>query len=171
MHNIANGKGVVTCSGLGKTFNLAELRPGVGIVTDPDLLDGYSKAVGGYILTTEFKMNAMIAGYTDSDDWLEQVNEYIDGNIDACLEFFAKKMPKVKCLRPEGTYLIWMDFRAYNLDDEEIHRRIYDKAWVKLEDGTMFDKIDGVGYQRMCMTAPRSRILEALERIRKEFEE
>lgn len=171
MYHISKGKGVIICGGIGKTFNLAQFRPGVAIVTDPDLIDRFASAASlPWITTTEIKMNAMIAGYTQSDEWLSEVLEYIDGNIDVCLEFFKEKMPKVKCLRPEGTYIIWMDFSAYGLTDEEIHKRIYENAWVILEDGIMFDEQNGKCFQRMCLPAPRSRVLEALERIRKEFE-
>ena len=83
------------------------------------------------------------------------------------LDFLHERMPKVKCLRPEGGYMLWMDLRDYGLSDEEIHRRIYHQAQVILEDGTAFDPDQGQGFQRVCIPAPRGRVLEALERIAK----
>ena len=166
---ITGGKGVVTCTGLGKTFNLAQLRPGLTLITDEELLPKF-KEMNFMTQINDFKMSAMIAACRDSDEWVEQVTEYINGNIDAAREFLAQRMPKVKCAKPEGTYLLWMDFSGYGLSDEEVHRRIYEKAWVILEDGEMFEE-KRPGWQRMTMTAPRYRILEAFERIAKEFEE
>lgn len=167
---ITGGKGIVTCAGLGKSFNLAQLRPGIAVVTDEELIAPFAKAVG-WSTPSEFTIQAIKAAYNESEDWLDQVNEYLDENIETALEFFRTRMPKVKCRRPEGTYLLWIDFSGYGLSDEEIHKRIYEKAWIKLEDGTEFDPELGKGYQRMCVTAPRSVLLEALERIAKQFEE
>ena len=163
-----DGKGVITCTGAGKTFNLAQLRPGLGLVMDEELILPYKKAVG-LRQVNDFKMYAHIAAYTESDDWVEQMTDYINGNIDAAREFLAQRMPKVKCPKPEGTYLLWMDFSAYGLSDEELMRRIYDKAWVILEEGARFGE-GNEGWMRMTMSAPRPRIMEALERIAKEFE-
>lgn len=163
-----DGKGVITCTGAGKTFNLAQLRPGLGLVMDEELILPYKKAVG-LRQVNDFKMYAHIAAYTESDDWVEQMTDYINGNIEAAREFLAQRMPKVKCPKPEGTYLLWMDFSAYGLSDEELMRRIYDKAWVILEEGARFGE-GNEGWMRMTMSAPRPRIMEALERIAKEFE-
>lgn len=161
---VADGIGVVVCTGYGKTFNLAALEPCYMVITDENLLSSFDE--GKYIsLTTPFSVAAVKAASYDSDDWLGQVNDYIDGNIDAALEFIQKNMPKAKCRRPEGTYILWIDLRGYGLDDEEIHDRIYNKAKVILEDGTAFDPEGGSGFQRMCIPTSRSHMLEALKRI------
>ncbi len=162
------GKGVITCTGAGKTFNLAQMRPGLGLVMDEDLIDPYMASFG-FRQINDFKMYAHIAAYTESDDWFEQMTEYINGNIDVAREFIAKRLPKAKCAKPEGTYLLWIDFSGYGLSEEELTRRIYDKAWVILESGAQFEETRP-GWQRMTMTAPRPRILEGLERIAKELE-
>ena len=86
------------------------------------------------------------------------------------MNFLKERMPKVKCRRPEGTYILWMDFRGYGLSAEEIHDRIYNKANVLLEGGTMFDPVEGAGFERVCVPSPRSVIQEAFERIAREFE-
>lgn len=161
---ITDGKGIVVCTGYGKTFNLAALEPCYMVITDENLLSSFD--AGKYMtLTTPFSLAAIKAASYDSDDWLAQVNDYIDGNIEAALKFIERNMPKAKCLRPEGTYILWIDLRGYGLSDEEIHDRIYHKAKVILEDGAAFDPEGGIGFQRMCIPTSRLHMLEALQRI------
>ena len=80
-------------------------------------------------------------------------------------------MPQVKIAKPEGTYCLWMDFRAYGLSDKEVHDRIYVKANVLLQDGTVHDPIEGQAFQRMCVPCARSVLETACKRIAKEFED
>lgn len=167
---VTGGKGVITCSGVGKTFNLAQMCVGQAIITDEDLIEKFRDTAPG-TMSTWFAYEAAIAAYTQSDDWYEQVSDYIDGNIDALLEFLKKRMPKVKCYRPEGSYIMWLDFTAYGISDDEIHRRIYDTAGVILQHGTLFDPEGSVGFQRVNMPSPRAKILEGFERIAKEFDD
>ena len=87
------------------------------------------------------------------------------------IDFFKKEMPKVKIHKPEGTYCLWMDFRAYGLSDEEVHKRIYEDAAVLLQDGTVHDPIEGHCFQRMCVPCARSVLMEACQRIAKIFED
>ena len=171
-HSIAQltgGEGVVTCTGFGKTFNLAALSPANAVVTDEKLLPAFRQQQA-YMMTNPFTIAAVRGACLNSDDWLEQVCDYLKGNIDAALAFLRERMPRVKCRRPEGGYMLWMDMSAYGLSDEELHRRIYGRAQVILEDGTAFDPDLGHGFQRACIPAPRCRVLEALERIAKELE-
>ena len=90
--------------------------------------------------------------------------------MDYVKNFFAEHMPEVKVRIPEGTYVMWVDFSGYNLSPEEVHDRIYNKANVVLEDGSMFGE-EGRQYQRICIPSPRPIIQEALERIAREFED
>ena len=80
-------------------------------------------------------------------------------------------MPKVKIAKPEGTYCLWMDFSAYGLSGEEIHDRIYNKANVLLQDGTVHDPVEGHCFQRMCVPCARSVLETACKRIAREFED
>ena len=80
-------------------------------------------------------------------------------------------MPKVKIFRPQGTYILWMDFRDYGLTPEEIHKRIYIDANVMLEGGQQFDPENGAGFERMCVPTRRALLKEALDRISAQFKE
>jgi len=167
---VTGGKGVITCSGVGKTFNLAQMMAGHAIITDEDLIEDFAKNIP-FIMSPWATYEAVIAAYTQSDDWYEQVCEYIDGNIYALADFLRERMPKVKFLIPEGSYVMWLDFSAYGISDEEIHRRVNDKAGVILQHGSMFDHGGSQGVLRVNVPSPRAKIIEGFERIAKEFED
>lgn len=159
---------IITLTAVNKTFNLAGLQCSNAIIPNAALRETYQKALG-MRSPTPFAIAALIAAYTEGDEWLAQVNEYIDGTMDWVLDFMAKEMPKVKIRKPEGTYVLWMDFRAYGLTADEIHDKIYKKANVVLEGGGMFDPDNGAGFERVCLPSPRPLIQEAFQRIAAEF--
>ena len=79
-------------------------------------------------------------------------------------------MPRLKLRRPEGTYILWMDFRGYGMTPDEVNDLILKKAGVILERGEMFDQETGAGFQRICIPAPRSMVQEAFYRFEEVFE-
>ena len=83
----------------------------------------------------------------------------------------GKELPRVKVRKPEGTYVLWMDFRPTGLSAEQIHDRIYNRANVALEGGRNFDPDRGNGFERICLPSPRSMIQEAFFRIAEQFED
>ncbi len=165
---VAGGGNLVSLTAINKTFNLAGLQCTNAIISDPELRARFNATLG-FKLPTPFAIAALIAAYNEGEDWLEQVNAYIDGNIDWILNFLKEKMPLVKCFRPEGTYILWMDFRAYGLSPAEIHERIYNRANVILEGGSMFDLEQGAGFERICVPTRRTLVQEVFERIAREF--
>lgn len=160
---------IVTFTAVNKTFNLAGLEITNVVIEDDTLREQYKKAVGR-LSPSPFAIAALIAAYTESADWLDQLKEYLDGNIDWVIGFLKERMPEVVCFRPEGTYIMWLDFRAYGYSAEEIRKRIYKDANVFLEGGTMFDPDQGAGYERICVPMSRSVLKEAFERIAKAFD-
>jgi cystathionine beta-lyase len=160
---------IITCTAINKTFNVAGLHCTNVIITDPDLRAAYATELGMQ-LGSPFAISALISVYNDGEEWLEQLKDYIDGTMELVKSFFAERMPEVKVVIPEGTYVMWLDFSGYRISAEEIHDRIYNKANVILEDGGMFGE-EGALYQRICIPSPRPIIQEALERIAKEFED
>lgn len=160
---------LITLTAVNKTFNLAGLACSNMIVKD-EALRRRIRAKMPAQMPTPFAVAACIAAYTQCDDWVDALNEYIDGNIDFALTFLNERMPQVKCRRPEGTYTMWLDFSAYGLPDEEVHRRIYEGARVILQDGLVHDPEQGHCRQRICLPCARSVLAEALERIAQQFE-
>jgi cysteine-S-conjugate beta-lyase len=164
-----NNNHIITCTAINKTFNVAGLHCTNVIIPNQAHKKTFSKEMGMQ-MASPFTISALIAVYNEGEDWLEQLKEYIDGTMEFVQRFLAEKMPKVKVRIPEGTYVMWMDFSAYGISPKEVHDRIYNKANVILEDGSMFGD-EGVNYQRICIPSPRPMIKEAFERIAREFEE
>ncbi|WKA57743.1 MalY/PatB family protein [Planococcus shenhongbingii] len=166
---VGNTDNLITLTAINKTFNVAGLHCTNVIIQNEDLRATFATEMGMQ-LPSPFTVSALIAVYNEGEDWLEQLKEYIDGTMLYVKEFLAENMPQVKVYIPEGTYILWLDFSGYNINAEEIHDRIYNKANVLLEDGGMFGE-EGLLYQRICLPSPRPVIKEALERIAKEFED
>lgn len=164
----ADPDNLVACTAINKTFNLAGLQCSNIIIPNPKLRERFRRAAG-YRAPTPFAVAALIAAYGQSEDWVKQLNEYIDGNIDWTLGFLKKQMPAVRCFRPEGTYILWMDFRKSGFSPEEVRERIYSRANVVLESGTIFDPDQGAGFERVCLGTRRAFIQEAFERIAEAF--
>lgn len=160
-------QGLIACTAVNKTFNLAGLAMTNVVISDPALK---IKAGGFYSMPSPFGIQAVISAYSRGNAWVDALNEYVDGNIDVCLDFIHKNLPKAKVIRPEGGYSLNIDFSGYGLSDEEVVERIYGKAGVILNSGLFFDDIRGKQVHRACLSSPRSMCLEAFERIAKEFE-
>jgi cysteine-S-conjugate beta-lyase len=162
-------KHIVTFTAINKTFNLAGLHCTNLVIPNSELRETFVKVMGNH-LASPFTIAALISVYNDGEEWLEQLIDYIDGTMEFVKSFLAERMPKVKAIIPEGTYVMWLDFSGYGLSPKEVHERIYNKANVLLEDGKMFGE-EGLQYQRICLPSPRPMIKEAFERIAKEFED
>lgn len=165
----ADRDNLIVCSSASKTFNLAALQCTNVIISNEELRNQYLEMTAMDSINP-FTINAVIAGYNEGEEWLDQLREYLDGTFDWILSFLKVRMPKVKCVKSEATYILWMDFRAYGLTPGEIHDKIFKNANVVLEDGGMFDPEGGQGFERICIATRRSIVQEAFERIAKEFE-
>ena len=165
-----NKANAICLVGINKSFNMAGLSCSNAIVQDEALREAILKDYP-MPMPTPFAIAGQIAAYEEGEEWMDQVTAYIEDNIDFVIGFFGKEMPKVKIAKPEGTYCLWMDFSAYGLSGEEIHDRIYNKANVLLQDGTVHDPVEGHCFQRMCVPCARSVLETACKRIAREFED
>lgn len=161
---------ILTCTAINKTFNTAGLHATNIVVSNPELRKIFQKELG-MIMPSPFTANAVIAAYNECEDWLEGLKTYLDGTIDWVMDFLKQEMPRVKFAHPEGTYVFWMDFRGYGISAEEIRKRIYVDANVVLESGLLFDPDQGAGFERICLSSPRSMIKEAFHRIAEQFKD
>jgi len=153
-----------------KTFNVAGLSTSVVIIPDQLKLKRYNfnlntKHLG---MGNIFGTVALEAAYTDGDDWLEQQLEYLWDNYIFLKNFFRKNLPDVNIMKPEATYVIWLDFRKYGINDEELFKFITEKAKVGLSNGARFGT-GGNGWMRLNIGCPRSILTEALNRLSKAF--
>ena len=154
-----------------KTFNLAGLRNSsilFGNARDQEKMERFMRGAGiGEI--NVFGMIAQTTAYRCGEAWLDALLQYLDGTRALVEKTIAERMPRARASRLEGTYLMWLDLRAYGLTQAEIRRKLVFEAAAALNDGTAFGA-EGEGFARMNIAAPRASVLAALERIADAFE-
>jgi len=161
----------VVCMAPSKTFNTAGLTTSFLVIPNRRHFVTYERVmrVPHLHMGNIFGNIALEAAYTHGDDWLAQLLKYLQGNYAFLEQFILENLPKVKVMRPEATYLIWMDFSAFGLTDESLNDKLIE-AGVGLNRGTQFGK-QGRGFMRINIGCPRSVLQEALIRIQKAFQE
>lgn len=153
----------VTCIAPSKTFNLAGLQVAGTIIPNAGIRGRYNAALKTLSIHMEsyFGVTAMETSYRHGDEWLDQLLAYLEGNRDALLDFFATRLPQVKVMRPEGTYMAWLDCTAISGDPQELKRIMFERAGVAFSEGSVFGEA-GKGHLRVNFACPRSLLLQAL---------
>lgn len=153
-----------------KTFNVAGLSSSIAVIPNKANFSRYERALGvGHLgMGNIFGSVALEAAYSHGDEWLEQMLAYLWENYRLLEKYFKENLPKVKVMKPEATYLIWLDFTEYGMDDEELSKFIADKAKVGLNNGGRFGT-GGNGWMRINIGCPRNILQEGLERLGKAF--
>jgi cystathionine beta-lyase len=105
------------------------------------------------------------AAYNHGEAWLEAMMAYIEENYRFMEAYIAEHLPQLKVIRPEGTYLVWVDGRALGLDPAARKQLMMEKAKLYLDEGEMFGP-EGEGFERFNIACPRSILAEALERLK-----
>jgi len=149
-----------------KTFNQAGLKASVAVVTDPKLRERFMAARLDMVQPTTNVMGytAMVAAYRDGGPWLDALLTYLEANRDFLADYVAKNLPGLRMIKPEGTYLAWLDCREAGLTDPFTF--FLEKAKVAFNDGKTFG-LTGDGFVRLNFGTPRAQLTEALERMRK----
>ncbi|MBQ7775963.1 MAG: pyridoxal phosphate-dependent aminotransferase [Lachnospiraceae bacterium] len=160
----------ITCTSPSKTFNIAGLQVSNIFIPNDRLRTLFRKQIDatGYSQLNLAGLVACQAAYRYGEEWLEAVLKYIKANAEYAQEFLQEKLPKVKMTRLEGTYLVWLDFREYGLNNAELNQRIIYEAGLWLDSGHIFGKA-GEGFQRINIACPRSILTEALKRLETVF--
>ena len=155
----------IVCMSPSKTFNLAGLEVSSIIIPNKKLRHLFINTRTGILPEPNlFGYTALEAAYRFGDEWLDQLLDYLQGNLDFLLKYFANRIPKIKVIKPQGTYLIWLDCRDLGMDDMTLRNFMRDKAKVGFDDGFLFGS-GGSGFQRMNIACPRPILEEALIRI------
>ncbi len=157
----------VICMAPSKTFNTAGLTTSFLVIPNKRHFVAYERVMRlpHLHMGNIFGTVALEAAYTFGENWLSQLLKYLESNYNYLEEFFRNNMPEVKVMKPEATYLIWVDFSAYGFSDEELNQKLID-AGVGLNRGVQFGK-QGSGYMRINIGCPLSTLKEALNRIQK----
>ena len=160
----------VVCMAPSKTFNTAGLTTSFVVIPNKRHLVKYDRVLRlpHLHMGNIFGTVALETAYTQGDEWLAQLMNYLQSNYDMLKHFFNTNLPKVKVMRPDATYLIWLDFSAFGLSDDELNSKLI-MAGVGLNRGVQFGK-QGRGYMRINIGCPRSVLQEGLLRIEKAFQ-
>ena len=156
-------------SGPTKAFNLAGLSgTAYCIIPDGDLRNRYVGGLHDAKLSEASIMSlvATIAAYTSRTGWLEALKRYLEGNIGLLMDFFKEEIPGITPIRPEASFLVWLDCRALGLAQDKVLDLFNKDAGVLVNNGASYGT-GGEGFVRLNIGCPRSVLQEALERIRK----
>jgi len=159
----------ITLMAPSKTFNLAGLKFSYAIIQDPDLRKRYwsaSKGLVGWV--NVLARVAAQAAYEAGQEWLSQLLGYLETNRDTLADFVERELPGISMVKPEGTYLAWLDCRDTGLEDP--YKFFLESAQVALNDGTTYGQ-GGQGFVRLNFGCPRAMLVEAMERMRRALAE
>jgi len=165
-----------------KTFNIAGIISSYVIVKNPELrkkLFSWLDA-GELDMASIFSVTATIAAYTHGHQWRKEMLEYVGANIDFVDDYLKENIPQIRCLKPQASFLVWLDCRSLNLPQEELCRIVIEKAGLALNDGTMFSsknsagealefRDEGKGFMRLNVACPKSTLEKALNQLKNAF--
>jgi cystathionine beta-lyase len=156
----------IVCTGVSKTFNLAGLAISNIVIPNADLRKRFHDEVAacGLTLSNIFGLAAAEAAYRHGKPWLEALLKYLEGNLDYLTDYIVSNIPGIKVVRPQGTYLVWLDCRDLPISGERARNFMLAEARVGLEEGTIFGAKE-IGFWRMNFACPRSILKQAMERI------
>ncbi|MEG0602444.1 MAG: MalY/PatB family protein [Mucinivorans sp.] len=156
----------VTLIAPSKSFNVAGFCTAVAIITNDELREKYIDQMMRVHLDNSNICGAVAlqAAYNECEDWLDQIMQYLEANIDFVLNFLHTNMPNVVCHKPEATFLLWLDFRAWGLCEDTLDDFLIHKARLGMNHGSMFG-VEGTCFQRMNIGAPRATISRALNQL------
>ena len=156
----------ITCMAPTKTFNLAGLQSSFLVISNPYYYEVMDKAFSILDIkrNNAFSLVATESAYNYGEDWLYELIKYIEDNVDFAIDYIKNHIPQLKVKKPEGTYLLWVDFSNLNVDKKDLKNALINKGRIALSDGSSFG-IGGDGYYRINLACPRSMVLEGLKRI------
>ncbi|NLC96548.1 MAG: putative C-S lyase [Erysipelotrichaceae bacterium] len=155
----------VALTSITKSFNLAGLKISFVFIKNEELRKKLNQVFGlfGIGEINTFAIEALKAVYTECTDWMDATIEYIEKNIDYALERF-ENIPEIKTVKPEGTYLLWLDMSGVNVDKESLHQKLLDEAKVFMTPGNNFGE-EFQSYERLNVGCPKSQLKKAIDRI------
>lgn len=160
----------ITFHAASKTFNLAGLATSTAIIPNEGLRKTYTDFVNHLEahLGNIFGKVATQAAMTYGDEWLDQLLDYVQGNVDYVSDFLKANLPKVVFSKPQATYMMWLDFNCLGLSEEELWQKMTQEAQLGFNRGKDFG-VEGSGFFRINLACPRSTVEEAMRRLKTVF--
>lgn len=157
----------ITFGAPSKTFNIAGIVSSYAIVPDADLREKFFSwlTANEMDMPTIFAMTATEAAFTEGEPWRKQMLAHIESNIDYVDEFLQKNIPAVKAIKPEASFLVWLDFSALGLSHEALVDMVVNDARLALNDGAMFG-IGGEQHMRLNVGTQRAVLEQAMLQLK-----
>ena len=161
------GNKIIMVSSAGKTFGMPGLVDSFIFTPNSDYHEGLKKRIGRFHLdkSNGFANIAWQVVYEQGDDWLKQMTSYLKGNVDYISNYLDSNLDMIKMPMPEGTYQVWLDFRALNLSNDELADFLAKEAGIALNKGNTYGP-GGDGFMRMNIASPRKMIVQAMEQLK-----
>ena len=158
----------VTCTSPSKAFNLAGLQIANIISADTDIRIKIDKAINVNEVcdVNPFGVEALMAAYNDSEEWLEELKQYLFANYNYLRAYFAECLPKFQVSMLEGTYLVWVDCSVLNQSSDKIVKTLLEKEKLWVNEGGLYGEA-GEGFIRINIACPRQQLIEGLNRLRR----
>lgn len=158
---------VITCVSATKSFNLAGLQASTTIFPNLEMKEKFDKFWNGMDIhrNNAFSSVAMEAAYREGEEWLEQLLDYISGNFEFIKEYCEKNIPKIKPNIPDATYLVWLDCRELEMNNQQLREFMIYKAKIGLNEGCSFGR-SLTGFMRLNAACPRGTLEAALKQLK-----
>ncbi|MBM7580515.1 MalY/PatB family protein [Jeotgalibacillus terrae] len=165
-----NAPHIITFVAPSKTFNLAGMQASAIIASDEEVRKKLQEDQGkqGFFTLSTFGITAMEAAYSDGEEWLEQLIDYLEGNLEI-VRRGIEDIDGLYLMEPDSTYLLWFDASEKGLSEDEMKEALYQKAKLGVDTGEKYGK-GGEGFIRMNIASPRSMVEEGMARLKKAFE-
>lgn len=149
-----------------KSFNVAGFSTAAAIIPNAERHAAYQAEVDKIHIENGniFGSVALKTAYEQGDEWMEQLVDYLQGNIDFVYDFMTSRIPSVGCYKPESTFLMWLDFRKWGMSQQELNRFLVEEAGLGLGDGSVYG-VEGTGFQRLNIGTPRSVLQRAMNQL------
>lgn len=151
-----------------KSFNIAGLQVSNIFIGNKKLRDAFRNEIvkSGYSQLNTMGLVAARAAYESGKEWLDEVRAYIKDNLIFFRDYLKENIGELSLIEPEGTYLVWVDFRKLGLSEKQREDLIVNKAKLWIDSGAMFG-VDGEGFERFNIACPRSYLKKALDSLAK----
>lgn len=156
----------ITCFSPTKAFNLAGLHASFAAFPKREEWEAFDKQLEMLDVrrNNHFSLVAVEAAYTKCDEWLDELMIFIDSNLDYAIDFIKTRLPELKVKKPEGTYLLWIDFKNLGLENQELSDFIQKDAGIAFDDGFIFGG-NGSTFQRVNLACPRYMVEDCMQRL------
>ncbi len=160
-----------SCLSPAKTFNIAAVTDGLVVITNDEYKEQYDLFMKNFSInkTNTFSAVAMESAYTYGGKWLDELLEYLYGNINYIKNYLKLYIPKVHLIEPEATFLIWLDFNELEMEAKQLESFLVNNARLALNSGYWFGR-EGAGFARMTIACPRLMLKDAMDRLKNAVE-